>query len=237
MSDWKAKRFWEAANVADVEGGFTVTLDGRPIRTPAKSAVTVPTRALAQALALEWDAQDKIVDPNSMPLTRLANSVIDKVLPQKAAVADMIAEYGGSDFLCYRAQQPQGLVDRQVATWTPFLEWIEAEEQITLNLQAGIMPVEQSDLAHAKIHALTHELDGFALTAFHELVTISGSWVLGLAVLRGAFDPDVAWKAARVDESWQAEQWGEDEEAAQVLAYKRDAFLNGHKFGNLASKS
>lgn len=233
-ADWAAKRFWTAAEVAEADNGFGVTLDGRSVKTPAKAPLTLPSRALAQALAEEWDAQEKVIDPTSMPLTRLANSAIDKVTPQHAAVAEMLAEYGGSDLLCYRAESPEELIQRQAAAWDPWVDWAAARHEARLILAQGLMPVEQPPAALERLHRVVSAHDPFALTALHEFVTLTGSLVLGLAVSAGALEAGEAWDLSRVDERWQEEQWGHDEEAAALARAKREAILAAQHFRRLS---
>ncbi len=236
MSEWVAKRFWKSAIAEEVDGRFQVLLDGRVVKTPAKQVLSLPTEALSQAIAIEWDAQEDVIDPQSMPLTRLANSALDKVTPQHRAVADLIAEYGGSDLLCYRAERPTDLVERQANQWDPVLAWAAKEHGITLRLQSGVMPIEQPAVSLRQILDLTHALDPFALTAFHELVSLSGSWVLGLAALQDYAPADELWSVACLDELFQMEQWGEDEEASVARAAKNDAFLCAYRFAKLVGR-
>jgi len=230
MSEWKAKRFWSESSVVPEGDGFGIRLDGRVVKTPAKSALALPKRALAQAIATEWDAQDKIIDPETMPLTRLANSAIDKVSVQQAEVAALVADYGASDLLCYRAEGPEVLVARQAERWDPMLNWAAQAHEIRLNVQSGIMPVKQPADSIAKMHSITASMDPFALTAFHELVSLSGSWVLGLAAMENARPIGTLWDIGNVDEIWQAEQWGADEEAAENQSKKSAAFHIAHVF-------
>ncbi len=234
MSEWKPKRFWETASARACEGGFEVALDDRPVRTPAKSPLILPTQELAQALAQEWGAQETEVDPETMPLTKLANSAIDKVSVQHSAVADMLAEYGGSDLLCYRAENQPELAAEQEALWRPVLGWAEEVHSIRLVAQHGIMPIPQPAESLSIMLRLTHGLTPFGLTAFHELVTLSGSWVLGYAVLTGHMPASQAWEAACVDEVWQARKWGEDEEALRARRAKETAFSVADRFARLA---
>lgn len=229
------RRFWEKAEATETEQGFAIALDGRPVKTPAKAALTVPSRALAETIAAEWDAQEKVVDPEAMPYTRLANSALDKVSVQHGDVAAMVAEYGGSDLLCYRADAPQGLVERQAAAWDPLLAWIKDTQGVTLNVQTGVMPAAQPDASLARMHALTAAMPVFTLTAFHELVTLPGSWIIGFAALNNHVSAENLWMAAHVDEIWQAEHWGEDEEALAARAVKRDAFLTALRFGEMVA--
>jgi chaperone required for assembly of F1-ATPase len=233
MSEWKPKRFWKTAAVRACAGGFEVALDARPVRTPAKSPLILPTQKLAEALAAEWEAQETEVDPETMPLTRLANSAVDKVSVQHGAVADMLAEYGGSDLLCYRAQNQPALAVEQEALWGPALSWAQEAYGIRLVTQSGVMPAPQSTESLRVISRLTHALTPFRLTAFHELVSLPGSWVLGYAVLSGAMPASKAWEAACLDEIWQARQWGADDEAVNARQVKETAFYTADRFARL----
>ncbi|MDU8912225.1 ATP12 family chaperone protein [Aestuariicoccus sp. MJ-SS9] len=227
---WTAKRFWKTAEVAPAEGGWTVTLDTRPVRTPAKSALVVPTRALAQAVAAEWAAQDKVIDPLSMPYTRSANAAIDKVAVQQPEVADMLAAYGDSDLLCYRADSPEELVSRQAAAWDPLLDWAAQDLGARLEPRTGIMHTPQDPDALARLSGQVHALTAFELAGFHDLVAISGSLILGFAVARKRLSAEAAWDISRIDEHWQEEQWGEDDEAKTMAAHKREAFEHADRF-------
>ncbi|MEP3685560.1 MULTISPECIES: ATP12 family chaperone protein [Sulfitobacter] len=226
MSDWKAKRFWKDAAVVEVDGGFTVELDGRRVKTPAKRPLTLPTRAMAEAVAAEWQAQEKQIDPRTMPVTKTANAAIDKVAVQKDEVVDMLAAYGDSDLLCYRADNPAELVARQAAEWDPMLDWAAAFLGVNLETRQGIMHQPQSPDALAEMHRRTAALDAFELAAFHDLVSLTGSLVLGFAAYEQAFDPQKIWALSRLDEVWQAEQWGRDDVAEQEAEIKRQAFLH-----------
>jgi len=226
MTDWKAKRFWKDAAVVEVDGGFTVELDGRRVKTPAKRPLTLPTRTMAEAVAAEWQAQDKQIDPRTMPVTKTANAAIDKVAVQKDEVVDMLAAYGDSDLLCYRADSPEELVARQAAEWDPMLAWAATTLGVSLRTRQGIMHQPQSPEALAELHRRTAALDAFQLAAFHDLVSLTGSLILGFAALEQAFDPDEIWALSRLDENWQAEQWGRDEVAEEEAEIKRQAFLH-----------
>ncbi|MFG6561730.1 ATP12 family chaperone protein [Sulfitobacter sp. 1A15299] len=226
MSDWKAKRFWKDAAVVAVEDGFTVELDGRRVKTPAKRPLTLPTRTMAEAVAAEWQAQEKQIDPRTMPVTKTANAAIDKVAVQKAEVVGMLAAYGDSDLLCYRADSPEGLVARQAAEWDPMLDWAAQILGARLETREGIMHEPQAPEALAELHRRTATLDAFELAAFHDLVSLTGSLILGFAVLEQAFDPEEIWALSRLDETWQAEQWGRDDLAEQEAEIKRQAFLH-----------
>lgn len=233
MSAWKAKRFWTASAVVAVYGGWTVQLDGRAVKTPAKTLLVVPTEGLAQAIAAEWDAQQGEVKPDTMPYTRTANSAIDKVTVQFDDVATMLSAYGGSDHLCYRATGPEMLVARQAAGWDPLLAWAAQSLDLHLTVTAGIMHIAQPEAALARANALVARLNPFQLAAFHDLVALSGSLVIALAVIHGRLDPQAAWSLSRIDEDWQIEEWGADEEAAELTAIKHEAFLQAARFYGL----
>ncbi len=230
MTEWAAKRFWKAAEVTDAGSGYGVALDGRPVRTPGKALLTVPTRALAEEVAAEWNAQDEKIDPLSMPFTRSANSALEKVTPQHDEVAAMLAGYGETDLICYRAEGPQPLIDRQAEHWDPLLDWAETALGARLNVASGIMPVEQDPAALDRLAAQVRSFDPFRLTGFHDLVALSGSLVIGFAVTNGFRGAEEAWRLSRIDEDWQIEEWGADEEAAEAAAAKQAAFLHAARF-------
>ncbi|MEY8098869.1 ATP12 family chaperone protein [Falsihalocynthiibacter sp. S25ZX9] len=230
MTSWATKKFWKNAEVAATEGGFEVLLDGRKLRTPSKAALVIPTLEIAQKVAREWQSQDTKIDPVTMPVTRMANSAIDKVAHQFDAVADMLASYGETDLLCYRAAFPIELVEKQHAVWTPFLLWAETTFDAPLVLGEGIMHVAQPAASIAKLRAPVFALNTFELVAFHDLVAISGSLVLGLAALRAFKSPEDIWQASRLDENWQESQWGQDDEATELAAKKRQAFFEAFEF-------
>ncbi|UWR22998.1 ATP12 family chaperone protein [Sulfitobacter sp. S190] len=234
MSDWKAKRFWKEATVEQIDEAWTVRLDGRPVKTPAKRALLVPTRPLATAIAEEWQAQEGEIRPHTMPVTKTANAAIDKVAVQHAEVADMLAAYGDSDLLCYRADSPAALVERQSAQWDPLLDWAHDALGARLLPRAGIMHRPQDPQALAILSRETHALDAFRLAAFHDLVSLSGSLVIGFAAARDARPAEALWELSRLDENWQAEQWGDDEEALAQAEIKRAAFLHAKRMFALA---
>lgn len=234
MAEWAPRVFWTETSVVEEEGGFAVRLDSRPIRTPSKQALILPTREMAEAMAQEWAAQEETIDPRTMPVTRAANSAIDKVQPQRDAVVAEIAGFGGTDLLCYRATHPQTLAERQSQAWDPLLEWAAEALGARLTPVAGVMPVEQPPAALARLTAQVERRSAFELTALSDLVALSGSLVIGLAVAEGRIDPESGWDISRVDERFQAEQWGQDEEAAEAAEVKRQAFLNAHRFNMMA---
>lgn len=236
MAEWKQKRFWKAAEVVPAEGGYGIALDGRPVKTPAKAALLMPTRAMAEAAAAEWDAQQDVVRPVTMPVTRAANAAIDKVVPFFDEVASEIAGYGESDLLCYRAESPEALFERQSAAWDPLLDWAEEALGARLATATGVMHVPQDPRALQRLEGQVRAMDPFRLTALSDLVGLSGSLVLGFAVTQGARSPQDAWAVSRIDETWQAEQWGEDEEAAAAEEAKRRAFMDAARFHVLAAR-
>jgi len=230
MSEWKQRRFWDSAQPVAAPAGFGIALDGRAVKTPAKRPLVVPSRPLARAIADEWDAQDEVIDPNTMPLTRIANSAIDTVGPQHAAVAQIVAAYGESDLLCYRAEGPAALVARQAAGWDPLLDWARDRLGAPLTVGTGVMFVAQPAPSVAALSARVHALDAFDLAPAHDLVALSGSLVIGLAALAGLRPVDALWALSRIDEVWQAEQWGQDDDAAAVAALRAAAFADAARF-------
>jgi len=233
MSGWAPKRFWKVARTEPAEGGFTVRLDGRAVKTPAKAALVVPTLALAEAIAAEWDAQEGTVRPETMPFTRAANSAIDKVVPQLDEVRGLIAAYGGSDLLCYRAEGAEALAARQAAGWDPVLGWAATQLGAPLMATAGVMHIAQPEQSLARLTGAVAAFSAFELAALHDLVALSGSLVLALAVTDRHLPADEAWRLSRIDEDWQAELWGIDEEAAESAALKKADFLRAARFFEL----
>jgi chaperone required for assembly of F1-ATPase len=224
------RRFWRTATVEAAESGHTVLLDRRPLMTSAKAPLVVPSRQLAEAIAAEWRALGDAVVPDRLPLTRYANSAIDRVAARRDDVARSLAEYGGTDLLCYRAGSPQGLVARQAAAWDPWLAWSAAELSAPLVAVSGVMHHPQAAGSLAALAGETARHDAFGLTALFELVTLSGSLLLGLAISRGALSAETAWELAHIDETWQAEQWGRDAEAEAAFERRREEFLRAEAF-------
>jgi chaperone required for assembly of F1-ATPase len=220
------RRFWQRAAPVPAEGGgFGVRLDARPLTTPGGAPLVVPTEALAHAIAAEWDATLGEIRPERLPLTRAANSAIDRVPPAREAVVDAIAAYGGADLLCYRAAEPAALAARQAEGWDPWLRWAALTFAAPMVAVTGVMHEPQPASTVAALRAAVDAHDPFALVALNELVTLSGSLVLGLAVARGALAAEDAWELSRIDETWQAEQWGRDPEAEALAAGRRAEFL------------
>jgi chaperone required for assembly of F1-ATPase len=207
------KRFYASAGVAETDGGFSITLDGRPIKTPSGKIVIAPQREIAEAIAAEWQAQQEIIDPLTMPLTRFANSVVEAEADRVDVVADDIAKYLGSDLLFYRAGHPEGLVARETAHWDPIVFWAAQTLGAHFMLAEGIVHVRQPDSAIAAARAAFPD-DPWSIAALHVVTTLTGSALLALALTHGVREPDQIWAAAHVDEDWNIETWGIDEEVA-----------------------
>jgi len=216
------KRFYEKAHVGDGEG-FPLLLDGKPVKTPTRRPLAAPARALAEMIAAEWDAQEQVIDPGRMPLTRLANAVIDALAEQPKAVADEVAKYLSSDLLCYRAEAPAGLVARQTQSWDPVLAWAADALGARFVLGQGVVHVAQPKQAIAAA-AKAIPTDSWLLGAVSSITTLTGSALLALALARGALDADAVWAAAHVDEDWQMSQWGRDERALERRAFRFGEF-------------
>jgi chaperone required for assembly of F1-ATPase len=204
------KRFYKHAAVAGDTAPFGVTLDARPLRTPARAPLALPTRALADAIAGEWQAQGDEIAPRSMVLTGLANAAIDRVAPDPAGFAAGLARFAENELLAYRADGPPPLVARQAAEWDPWLAWARRRYDVDFTLVTGIIHAPQPAATLVRIAAALAALDAFRLAALHPVVTICGSAVLGLAIAEAAIDADTAWTVSHLDELWQAEQWGKD---------------------------
>jgi len=207
------KRFYTHVAVTDSAGGFGLALDGKALRTPAKRALALPTRALAEALAAEWAAQGEIIRPDTMRLMALASTAIDLVADRPAAIAAEAASYAGTDLLCYRAERPDSLVRRERALWQPLLDWASARFDAPLRATAGIVPIEQPADSLKALRAVLNELDAFTLAAIADLTAASGSLILALALWDGRLDAAGVYDAAVLDEGFQNERWGEDAEA------------------------
>lgn len=207
------KRFYKLVSIAAVAEGYTVHLDGRPLRTPRKSPLSVTARPLAEALAAEWDAQQIVISPALMPVTRLVFTAIDAVANQRNAVAAEIGRYAASDLLCYRASDPAALAEQQAAAWDPILAWAATELGVAFKCTSGLMPTEQAAGVSIAIETALAPLDPFTLSGMHVLTTLTGSAVLALAVLRRHLEIDAAWRLAHLDEDWQIARWGADAEA------------------------
>jgi chaperone required for assembly of F1-ATPase len=224
------KRFYREARVRQSEEGGEVLLDERPVKTPARQILALPSEPLARAVAAEWNAQGEEVRPLTMPLTGLANAAIDRVSPDKEAFARGLTAYGECDLLCYRAEGPASLVARQTALWEPILAWARRRFDVNFEVTAGIIHKPQPAHTVAQLSQAVAARDAFELAALSPLVTISGSLVIALALAEEAIDLETAWAAATLDEAWQAEQWGEDEEATARLEARRSEFEAAERF-------
>jgi chaperone required for assembly of F1-ATPase len=218
------KRFYKEVAVADDGARAGLLLDGKPVRTPGKAPLTVPTKTLAEAIAAEWRAQGEHIDPRTMPLTKLANSAIDGVEGRTGAVIDDIMAHARADLLCYRASGPDGLLAAQAKHWDPIITWAKDALHAPLTLAEGIIHVAQPEASMAAIRKELEGLDAFTLAALHVMTSLTGSALLALAVLKKRLDPDEAWNAAHVDEDFQIGQWGEDAEAKDRRAARRRDF-------------
>jgi chaperone required for assembly of F1-ATPase len=207
------KRFYTSAGVAATPDGFAVSLDGKPVRTPSGRALLAPTSEIADGIAAEWNAQADIINPLTMPLTRFANSVAEAVVDGADAVVDDIAKYLGSDLLFYRAEHPEALVAREAALWDPVLFWAADTLGAHFILAGSVVHVRQPEQAIAAARAALPQ-DAWSIAALHVLTTLTGSALLALALKHGRLDPDQVWAAAHVDEDWNSEKWGIDEEVA-----------------------
>ena len=224
------KRFWKSAQAVEKDWGWCIELDGRPLRTPARELLSVPTPRMAEAIAAEWDDAGEQIDPRAMPLTGLANAAIDRIAPDPEGFAAGLARYGENDLLCYRADGPDRLVERQAELWDPILAWGRRRFDIDFEIVCGIIHRPQHESTLRQLDHAVATRGPFELAALSPLVTIGGSLVIALALAQEAVDLDTAWAAATLDEAWQAEQWGEDTEAAAVLEARRRDFAAGYRF-------
>jgi chaperone required for assembly of F1-ATPase len=224
------KRFWKEAAAIQAENGWGIALDGKPVRTPARNLLVVPTTALAEAIAAEWNDSGETVDPRSMPLTGLANAAIDRIAADKEVFAKGLAAYGESDLICYRAEGPRELLARQEAAWDELLAWGRRRFDVDFLTTCGIVHVAQPDATVRRLAHAVASLDAFQLAGISPLVTIGGSLLAGLAVLERHIPVEAAWALVTTDEQWQREQWGEDAEAEAALEARRRAFIAAARF-------
>lgn len=224
------KRFWKEVEVAREEGGWAIRLDGRPVKTPARAPLVVPSRALGDAIAGEWRSVEGEVDPRSMPLTGLANAAIDRIAPDKTAFAKGLARYAEADLTCYRAEGPRELVDLQAERWDPLLAWARRRFDVDFKVTSGLMHVAQPPATVERLAHAVGALDSFHLAGLSPLVTIGGSLIAGLAVLEKALTAAQAWEAVAIEDEWQLEQWGADPEAEKALDRRRGDFFAASSF-------
>ena len=227
------KRFYQTVTVAVLETGFTVTLDDKPMRTPNKARLIVPTRALAEAIAEEWQTQEETVRVPDLHLTRLANTAIDRVSALHDETVATIIAYGRTDLLCHRVNTPLELAEKQRLVWQPLLDWLARTYDAPLSVTADIVPANQPAASIDALRLAVSKLDTLRLTALAETTGLSGSIVLGLALLDGKLSPDAAFDAAQLEETYQMERWGEDAEAAARRASLRIELRAASRFARL----
>ena len=208
------KRFYKSVDVVKSANGFSIELDGRPIKTPAKNLLEVENTALAEAVAADWECQEEFIDLEAMYTTKVANTAIDHIAPNPGDVIAEITDYAGSDLLCYRALEPEDLVKRQNDSWDPVLDWLDSCLGVRLLCVGGIIHQPQPVAALEKLAANLRRRSAMMLAVMHNMTTLTGSTVLAFAVSEGHLDAKDAWICAHVDEDWQIEQWGHDEDAA-----------------------
>ena len=223
------KRFYKHAVSQPAGEGFEILLDGRGIKTPARAPLVAPSARLGLAIAEEWNAQGETVDPRSMPLTGLVNAAIDRVAPGPEAFARGLAIFGESDLLCYRADQPRGLVARQSEQWDPLLAWARRRYDVDFEVVTGIMHRPQPDRTVSQLARAAAARGAFELAALSPLVTVSGSLIIALALAEDEISLEAGWSAATLDEQWQLEQWGADDEAEKALDARRHDFEAGYR--------
>lgn len=223
-------RFYKTAGVVQGDDGFSVVLDGRPIRSPARQLVQVPTRELAQAIADEWDAQGEKIDTRTMPMMRMAGTAIDDLAGMRDLTADAVAKYAATDMVCFWAAEPERLIERQQAIWQPLLDWLELQFDARLIVTSAIHAQDQPQTALDALRAHVMGLDNFLLVPLSVATGTAGSLVIGLALVHGRIDAVQAFDAAQLDETFQIEQWGEDDEATHRRAGIRAEFAAVERF-------
>lgn len=224
------KRFYKTVATVPADNGHAITLDTRPVKTPKRAALLLPTSALAHAVAAEWGAQGDDIDPRSMPLTGLSNAAIDHVAPDPSAFVATLAGYAETDLLCYRADDPPPLVALQAAAWDPILAWARRRYAVDFVVTSGVIHKAQPLDTVARLATAIGERGDFQLAGLQPLVTISGSLIIALALADGHIDARTAFDAAHLDEIWQAEQWGEDDWATKMRHDHRRDFEAAARF-------
>ena len=231
MSEFRRRRNWQtAAAVKGGQGGFTVWLDSRAAQTPGGNSLTLPTRRLADRIADEWNGQSDVVDFRTMPFTRLAGGAVDWLACRRSEAVSQICAYAAHELLCHRAPESEPLSERQNAAWGPVLQWAESEFEAPLNTVHGIMPVRQPKRSLENLRRQAAGLTEFTLAAFIDMVTLTGSFLLGLSLIHDRLGPAQAWELSRIDEEWQAERWGRDRDAESAAQAKRDEFMIACEF-------
>lgn len=224
------KRFWNDVTVEREGAGWAIRLDGRPVKTPARAPLVVPTDRLAEAIANEWRTIGETIDPRAMPLTGLANAAIDRVTPEPQALAKGLANYAEADLACYRSEGPRPLIVRQEESWDQLLAWARRRYDVDFTTTCGLMHVAQPLATVERLSHAVAALDPFRLAGLSPLVTVGGSLLAALAILEKALTPEQAWDAVSIDDKWQLEQWGADAEAEKTLENRRRDFLAAARF-------
>lgn len=224
------KRFYKKTSVGERENMFVVLLDDKPIKTPEKSVILIPTRKMAETSAKEWQDQKEEIDPFSMPITKLINTAIDRVAKRRKDIIDELIEFAGSDQLCYRADQPDELIRLQDEIWSPLLNKMADVHKIELKITSGIVFIEQDKAMINKIRALIDEIENFKLAAFYGLATVTGSLTIGFNLFEGHIDVEQAWNAGQLDENFQISKWGIDSEAEIRRGNLKTELINAYRF-------
>jgi chaperone required for assembly of F1-ATPase len=224
MTETAARRFYKKASVVGTTAPFSVVLDERPLRTPLKRALDLPTEELARAVAAEWDEQKDKIDPRTMPLTQLANTALDRVTPDRDRIIGEIVDFAGSDLVCYRATEPLGLIERQAKAWQPVLDWARVALGADFLVTEGVVHRRQPPAALQATRNYLAQKGAWALTALHNITTLTGSALLAAMACDRAIPGSEAWTAAHVDEDWQIEHWGWDEEARHRRNHRKREF-------------
>ncbi|MBP2230640.1 chaperone required for assembly of F1-ATPase [Azospirillum agricola] len=228
------KRFYKAAGVgAAPEGGFQVELDGRPVRSPAKAPLVFRSRALAEGVAAEWEAQGDKIDANAMPLMQLASTAVDLIPAKRDGIVDAVAAYAGTDLLCYRAEHPESLVERQARAWQPLLDWAALQYDAPLRVCAGLMPQPQTPEALRALRSAVEGYDDWTLAALQTATGACGSLVVALALVEGRIDAAEAFEVSQIDETFEIERWGEDPETTKRRAALRADIESCRRFVDL----
>ena len=230
MSSSSAKRFWKVTSVIADERGYAISLDEREVKTPMGLPFIVKTETLASVIRKEWDDQVEHIDPNSMPIYKFAVTSLDRVSTQRSAVVDELSAYGANDLLCYREDRDPKLAEYQDQVWQPFLDWAAEMFSVNFVVFKGIMPGDQDQESISKLRDAVDRFDDYQLSGLHTLVTVSGSLVLGLAAAYNQAPLDDIIKASFLDDLWQQDKWGYDEEVAVRLKNHRKLIEDAHHY-------
>jgi len=228
------QKFYKQAHVETSDSGFTLLLDGRPVKTPAGSTLSVLSERLAQEIAREWTAQQDTIDPHTMPLTALACTMLDRIIPEQAAVKSQLLRFAATDLLCYRAQEPADLAARQHAVWQPLIDWVAERHHAPMQVTQGILPVPQPQTALESLSSAIDRLQDWELAALSSITAIAGSLIIGLAVIAGRIDAEEAFAIVQLDEDFQNERWGTVEEASHRQRILQNEIQSAVTFVELA---